>query len=53
MEMGWEEVESDQLLEPMLGMTDFLKAVKSVRPTVSADDVVEHAKFTMEFGSEG
>ncbi|KAK3806426.1 MAG: vacuolar protein sorting-associated protein 4 [Benniella sp.] len=53
MEMGWEEVESDQLLEPTLGMTDFLKAVKSVRPTVSADDVVEHAKFTMEFGSEG
>ena len=52
-EMSWEDVEGDQLLEPSLGMQDFLKAVKSVRPTVSADDVVEHTKFTLEFGSEG
>ncbi|KAG0221482.1 Vacuolar protein sorting-associated protein 4 [Mortierella sp. GBA43] len=53
MEMSWEQVEGDQLLEPTLGMPDFLKAVKSVRPTVSASDVEEHIKFTMEFGSEG
>ncbi|KAG0299434.1 Vacuolar protein sorting-associated protein 4 [Linnemannia gamsii] len=53
LEMSWEDVEGDQLLEPSLGMTDFLKAVKSVRPTVSADDVTEHTKFTLEFGSEG
>jgi vacuolar protein-sorting-associated protein 4 len=53
LEMSWEDVEGDQLLEPSLGMQDFLKAVKSVRPTVSADDVVEHTKFTLEFGSEG
>lgn len=52
-EMSWENVEGDQLLEPTLGMADFLKSVKSVRPTVSADDVVEHTKFTLEFGSEG
>lgn len=52
-EMSWENVEGDQLLEPSLGMQDFLKAVKSVRPTVSSDDVVEHTKFTLEFGSEG
>ncbi|KAF8935503.1 Vacuolar protein sorting-associated protein 4 [Podila verticillata] len=52
-EMSWENVEGDQLLEPTLGMPDFLKSVKSVRPTVSADDVVEHTKFTLEFGSEG
>ncbi|KAF9351537.1 Vacuolar protein sorting-associated protein 4 [Mortierella sp. NVP85] len=53
LEMSWEEVEGDQLLEPSLGIQDFLKAVKSVRPTVSNDDVVEHTKFTLEFGSEG
>ncbi|KAI8358300.1 P-loop containing nucleoside triphosphate hydrolase protein [Mortierella sp. GBAus27b] len=53
LEMSWENVEGDQLLEPTLGMQDFLKAVKSVRPTVSNDDVVEHSKFTLEFGSEG
>ncbi|KAI7816027.1 vacuolar protein sorting-associated protein 4 [Gamsiella multidivaricata] len=53
LEMSWEQVESDQLLEPTLGMQDFLRAVKSVRPTVSADDIVEHTKFTLEFGSEG
>ncbi|KAF9952134.1 Vacuolar protein sorting-associated protein 4 [Modicella reniformis] len=52
-EMSWEDVEGDQLLEPPLGMQDFLKAVKSVRPTVSSGDVVEHDKFTLEFGSEG
>ncbi|KAF9165569.1 Vacuolar protein sorting-associated protein 4 [Actinomortierella ambigua] len=52
-EMSWEEVEGDQLLEPSLGIQDFLKSVKSVRPTVSAADVTEHTKFTMEFGSEG
>lgn len=53
LEMSWENVEGDQLLEPSLGMADFLKAVKNVRPTVSADDVTEHTKFTLEFGSEG
>ncbi|KAF9940428.1 Vacuolar protein sorting-associated protein 4 [Mortierella antarctica] len=52
-EMSWENVEGDQLLEPALGMADFQKAVGSVRPTVSADDVIEHTKFTLEFGSEG
>lgn len=52
-EMNWEQVEGDQLLEPTLGMPDFIKAVRSVRPTVSAGDVGEHVKFTMEFGSEG
>ncbi|KAK3847296.1 MAG: hypothetical protein J3R72DRAFT_486093 [Linnemannia gamsii] len=51
--MSWENVEGDQLLEPSLGMADFLKAVKNVWPTVSADDVTEHTKFTLEFGSEG
>jgi vacuolar protein-sorting-associated protein 4 len=52
-EMSWMDVNGDQLLEPLLGVQDFLKSVRSVRPTVSADDVVEHTKFTLEFGSEG
>ncbi|KAF9103192.1 Vacuolar protein sorting-associated protein 4 [Mortierella sp. AM989] len=53
LEMSWEHVEGDQLLEPTLSLADFIKSIKSVRPTVSADDVVEHTKFTLEFGSEG
>ena len=39
MEMQWTEVESDQLLEPPLMLKDFVKAIKSSRPTVSGEDL--------------
>lgn len=53
MEMTWTEVETDQLLEPPLTVKDFVKAIKSARPTVSADDLARNAEWTREFGSEG
>lgn len=53
MEMTWTEVESDQLLEPPLLLKDFIKAVKSSRPTVSEEDIKRSAEWTAEFGSEG
>ena len=53
MEMNWTEVNSDQLLEPPLILRDFVKAVKSARPTVSGDDLQRSAQWTAEFGSEG
>ena len=53
LEMSWTEVDSDKLLEPPLLLKDFVKAVKSARPTVSQDDIKKSAAWTAEFGSEG
>ena len=52
-EMTWTEVDSDKLLEPPLGLKDFVKAVKGARPTVSQEDIRRSAAWTEEFGSEG
>lgn len=52
-EMSWTEVDSDALLEPPLLLKDFIKAVKSSRPTVSAEDIKRSEEWTAEFGSEG
>lgn len=53
MEMTWVDVESERLLEPGLGLKDFVKAVKTARPTVSGEDLKRNAEWTAEFGSEG
>jgi vacuolar protein-sorting-associated protein 4 len=52
-EMTWVDVDSDKLLEPPLVVKDFIRAVKSARPTVSADDLTKSAAWTAEFGQEG
>jgi vacuolar protein-sorting-associated protein 4 len=52
-EMSWMNIEGDDLLEPMLGLQDFLKSLQTTRPTVSDDDIKEHIKFTSDFGQEG
>lgn len=52
-EMRWTEVKGDELLEPELGLQDFLKSLQTTRPTVSDKDISEHVKFTTEFGQEG
>lgn len=51
--MSWTQVNGDDLLEPSLGMHDFMKSLQTVRPTVSDADIAEHIKFTKEFGQEG
>lgn len=53
MEMTWTDVDSDKLLEPPLLLKDFVKAIKSSRPTVSQVDLERSAEWTKEFGSEG
>lgn len=53
MEMTWVDVDSEKLLEPPLVVKDFMRAVKSARPTVSGDDLKKSAEWTAEFGSEG
>lgn len=52
-EMTWVDVDSDKLLEPPLVVKDFIRAVKSARPTVSGDDLQKSAQWTAEFGQEG
>jgi vacuolar protein-sorting-associated protein 4 len=53
MEMNWTQVDTEQLLEPPLQVKDFIKAIKSSRPTVSGEDLKRSAEWTLEFGSEG
>lgn len=53
MEMTWEQVDTDQLLEPIVDFKDFVKSVKSSRPTVSQEDLKRNTEWTHEFGSEG
>jgi vacuolar protein-sorting-associated protein 4 len=53
MEMNWVQVDTEQLLEPPLQVKDFIKAIKSSRPTVSGEDLKRSAEWTLEFGSEG
>ncbi|ODV79151.1 AAA-domain-containing protein [Suhomyces tanzawaensis NRRL Y-17324] len=52
-EMSWMEIETDQLKEPDLTIKDFIKAIKSNRPTVNDSDIENHIKFTDDFGQEG
>ena len=51
--MTWEAVQSEQLLEPVVEKKDFIKAIKSSRPTVSEVDLKRNEEWTHEFGSEG
>jgi vacuolar protein-sorting-associated protein 4 len=52
-EMTWEQVASDELLEPVVEKKDFIRALKATRPTVSQADLVKNEEWTKEFGSEG
>lgn len=53
LEMTWEQVDTEQLLEPIVDFKDFVKSVKSSRPTVSQEDLKRNSEWTHEFGSEG
>ncbi|KAI9360538.1 P-loop containing nucleoside triphosphate hydrolase protein [Pilaira anomala] len=52
-EMTWIDIEPDQLLEPELTVHDFIKAVKTSRPTVNQADIKQQVEFTNDFGQEG
>ena len=52
-EMTWDDVDGEALLEPLVDFKDFVKAIKSSRPTVSDVDLQRNAEWTKEFGSEG
>ncbi|CCK71049.1 AAA family ATPase VPS4 KNAG_0F03850 [Huiozyma naganishii CBS 8797] len=52
-EMCWVDIEADELLEPQLTIKDFLKAIKTTRPTVNEQDLLKQEQFTADFGQEG
>lgn len=49
-EKSWTEVESNELQEPLLSVSDFERAIEVNRPTVSAADIQKHIDFTNESG---
>jgi len=53
LEMTWIDVDGSKLKEPEISFSDFLKSLKSTRPSVSTDDIGQHIKFTEDFGQEG
>ncbi|KAF2768980.1 vacuolar protein sorting-associated protein 4 [Teratosphaeria nubilosa] len=53
MEMNYMQLDPEQLQEPILRVKDFVKALKSSRPTVSRQDLEKNAEWTKEFGLEG
>lgn len=52
-EMSWVDIEADELQEPDLTIKDFLKAIKTTRPTVNEEDLHKQEEFTRDFGQEG
>ena len=48
--MAWTDLDSDRLLEPKLVMNDFLRAIQSIRPSVTPSDIARHIAFTKESG---
>jgi len=52
-EMTWEDIEGDELLEPKLTLNHVKRALRNTKPSVSQDDLDEHVKFTDQFGQDG
>ncbi|KAH3685923.1 hypothetical protein WICPIJ_003113 [Wickerhamomyces pijperi] len=52
-EMNWMQIEADELQEPNLTIKDFIKAIKTSRPTVNEADLKKQEDFTNDFGQEG
>jgi len=53
MEMTWMQVDGPKLKEPEITYNDFVKSLKSSKPSVGLQDIQQHIKFTEDFGQEG
>jgi len=52
-EMDLMTLDAEKVGAPDITKEDFFKALMNVRPSVSDEDLVNHQKFTEDFGSEG
>jgi len=52
-EMTWNDVEGDKLLESPVTMRDFIRSLATSKPTVNDEDLKKLEKFTEDFGQEG
>lgn len=52
-ELSWTDIPGEAILEPPVTLNHFLKAIKTCRPTVNAEDLTQQVQFTEEFGQEG
>ncbi|MCL4129107.1 UNVERIFIED_CONTAM: hypothetical protein GTU68_013067 [Idotea baltica] len=52
-EMSWETIPGNQLLEPIVSMKDMLRSLANSKPSVNEDDLDKLRKFTEDFGQEG
>lgn len=52
-EMTYHDVDSEELMAPIIELKDFKQALKESHPTVSDDDAAKQIEWTNEFGSEG
>lgn len=50
MEKTWTDVNSEELMEPLLNVRDFERSIQINRPTVSQADIQKHIAFTNESG---
>lgn len=53
MEMSWEKVPTDKLLEPTVTLSDMLKALANSKPSSGKADLAKFEEFTQNYGSEG
>eukprot|EP01111_Echinosteliopsis_oligospora_P017007 TRINITY_DN7237_c0_g1_i1.p1 TRINITY_DN7237_c0_g1~~TRINITY_DN7237_c0_g1_i1.p1 ORF type:complete len:459 (+),score=119.25 TRINITY_DN7237_c0_g1_i1:151-1527(+) len=52
-ELNWTEVDGSKLQEPLITAQDFLKSLRTARPTVNQKDLLEYENWTEQFGQEG
>ncbi|XP_015795717.1 vacuolar protein sorting-associated protein 4B [Tetranychus urticae] len=52
-EMSWDDVPGDKLLEPIITMSDMLLSLANAKPTVNDADLVKLKEFMESFGQEG
>lgn len=52
-EMSWTEVDSTKLKEPVITFNDFIKSLRTTRPTVNQKDLEKYVEWTSEYGQEG
>ncbi|KAK4289908.1 hypothetical protein Pmani_037158 [Petrolisthes manimaculis] len=53
MEMTWEQVRGEELLEPVVSMRDMMLSLADSKPSVNDHDLDKLRKFTEDFGLEG